>query len=110
MVKYSEGLYYRAFCNKIFDSKGEFFLIDYGNYFEANLEDVMRFKPQFLYTSCSHHVKVELASKRPLSDIDVEESRESLMNHNTFSAEVTRTPMSQNSYKITLSDSLFVFN
>lgn len=108
LAKFTDGCFYRGCCLDAshLDAKISFF--DYGSVNVCGHANVCGPLPRdFLQTACSHLVDVKLASGRPISDIDFDETRGLLAEKNEFFAKVDEiTPLR---YAITLDDSLVVF-
>lgn len=85
------------------------FLLEYGSTHVVGTDGVMPLPSKFIYCCCSHTVQFTLASGRPISDIDGDETRERLMATNTFDAEVKLIPGPTPKYTLTLDDSLVIF-
>lgn len=109
LAKYDDGCFYRAVCLDASDIDVKVRFLDYGNTLIVENKAVIPLPTKFLYECCSHTVQVKLASDRPISDIDAEETRESLMEKNLFVAKVELTKHHFPKYLITLNDSCVVF-
>lgn len=90
------------------DLDAKVYYLDYGNYFITDVENIMKLPDHLLDPCCSHSVDVQLASKRPIEDIDADETRGLLLDMNDFEAELQLLPGSVK-YYIVLDDSLVAF-
>lgn len=108
LAKFDDGYFYRGVCVKVSEIDMKVHFLDFGNEYVLGIQDVMRMPRQMMRTCCSQTVAIKLASSRPISDIDANETRELLMRKDKFTAKVDMIPGTTKRI-ITLDDSLVVF-
>lgn len=108
LAKFRDGYFYRGVCISESDKNIKVRLLDFGNVLEVGVKDVMKMPAHLMHTCCSRTVEVQLASSRPITDVDIAETRELLMNKDSFTAKVELIPGTMKNV-VTLDDSLVVF-
>jgi len=107
LAKFTDGNFYRAMVINASDFDAKVIFVDYGSECVILFEEIMQMPARFLHTCCSHTVELNVKSKRPMSQLDCEETREALMRANTFVCSVER--IHGDKYSIVVDDSLLVF-
>lgn len=111
LVKYTDGLFYRAVAIEATDVDVKVYFFDYGSMYTASFDCIMKMPENLIESqlehSLCHSAGFRLDSNRSLSLIDVEGTRKLLKERIEFCADVENEEGAR--YNLILDDSLVVF-
>lgn len=109
LAKSEDGLFHRAVCTNLTLNEATMRFIDYGFDGNVKFEEIVKFSLQFIFPCFVHTVDFVLDSGRPVSSIDVNETRKMLNMDPHITAQVKNKPEQPGSYKIVLDDKFVAF-